>query len=143
MSDFRTLSPTMLAAPQIQPADLADAQAKDVKLVINNRPDGEDPAAPQSAEIEAAARELGMDYLYLPVTPGGIEADQVDALRGALEASRGTALAYCRSGTRSTFLWALAQAKGGATPDDIARAAARAGYDIGPVRPMMDTFAAR
>ena len=52
-------------------------------------------------------------------------------------------LGYCRSGTRSTLLWSLAQARGGVSPDSIAEAAAEAGYDVAPVRPAMDMFAAR
>ena len=61
----------------------------------------------------------------------------------ALEQAEGPILAYCRSGTRSTLLWALAAAKQGETPDAIARAAAQAGYDVGPIRPMIDMLAAR
>ena len=52
------------------------------------------------------------------------------------------ALAYCRSGTRSTLLWSLAQAKQGVDPDQIARLAGNAGYDITPVRAMVDALAA-
>ncbi len=142
MSDFRRLSPDMLASPQITPADLDDAKANDVRLVVNNRPDGEEPDAPQSAEIEAAARSHGMEYLYLPVTHSGISAAQIDALNHALENNEGATLGYCRSGTRSTMLWALARVKGGEAPDDVARAAAEAGYDLTPIRPMMDMLAA-
>jgi len=143
MTNFRRLSPTMLASPQIVPQDLREAEQKGVTLVVNNRPDGEEPDAPQSAEIESAAREHGMDYLYLPVTHSGISAAQIDSLNEALASNDGTALGYCRSGTRSTMLWALARVKAGAAPDDIAEAAAQAGYDLSSIRPMMDMLAAR
>jgi uncharacterized protein (TIGR01244 family) len=143
MAEFRRLAPDMLASPQIAPADLASARKEGVSLIVNNRPDGEEPSAPQSAEIEDAARAQGMDYLYLPIGHGGISAPQIDALAQALEGLRGTTLAYCRSGTRSTMLWALACAKGGGDPDAIARAAAEAGYDTGPIRPMMDMLASQ
>jgi uncharacterized protein (TIGR01244 family) len=52
-------------------------------------------------------------------------------------------LAYCRSGTRSTLLWALAKASGGADLDGLSRCAEGAGYDLSPVRPIMDMLAAR
>ena len=61
----------------------------------------------------------------------------------ALEQAEGPILAYCRSGTRSTFLWALASAKQGGDPDAIVRAAMQAGYDVSPIRPMIDMLAAR
>jgi uncharacterized protein (TIGR01244 family) len=143
MTDFRTLSDTMLASPQITPADLAAAKAAGVTLVINNRPDGEEPSAPQGAEIEAAAREAGLDYAAIPIGHSGFSEVQVDEMANALAGAEGSVLAYCRSGTRSTFLWSLAQAKSGASPDDIAAAAMAAGYDVSPVRPMLDMLAAR
>ncbi|MGG2357485.1 beta-lactamase hydrolase domain-containing protein, partial [Salmonella enterica] len=52
-------------------------------------------------------------------------------------------LAYCRSGTRSTLLWALTMARAGLAPDEIATAAAGAGYDVGPIRAQIDMLAAQ
>ena len=59
----------------------------------------------------------------------------------ALNGAKGKTLAYCRSGTRSTLLWSLAQAKNGLSPDEIARLAGNAGYDITPVRAMVEALA--
>lgn len=143
MSDFRKLSDTMLASPQIGLADIVEAKAVGVRLIVNNRPDGEDPFAPQGDEIAAAAAAAGLAYVAIPIGHSGFSEPQVDALIAALEANDGAALGYCRSGTRSTLLWALAQAKLGVDPETIAEAAAHAGYDIGPVRPMVDMLAAR
>ncbi len=138
MADFRPLSDTMLASPQISPDELAEAKALGVTLVINNRPDGESSDQPSGAEIESAARAAGMGYLAIPVTAAGFSQPQVEAMREALDSADGKILAFCRSGTRSTLLWSLAEASKGADPADIAAAAAKAGYDVGPVRPAMD-----
>ncbi len=142
MSDFRKLSPTMYASPQIQPEQLDEAKALGVTLVINNRPDGESPEEPQGPQIEAAARAADMDYLAIPISHTGFSEPQVAAMEQALEGADGPVLAYCRSGTRSTLLWALAQARAGQSPDDLILAAQQAGYDLSPVRPAMDMFAA-
>lgn len=142
MSDFRKLSDTMLASPQISLADIAEAKAAGVTLIVNNRPDGEDPSAPQSDQIAAAAAAEGLSYVAIPIGQSGFSEPQVDALIAALKGNEGAALGYCRSGTRSTLLWALAQAKLGMAPDEIAAAAAQAGYDIAPVRPMVDMLSA-
>lgn len=142
MQDFRTLSPTMLASPQITPDQVASAKEQGVTLIINNRPDGEEAGQPAGAEIEQAARGAGLDYLAIPVTSAGFSEPQVVAMKNALSTAAGPVLAYCRSGTRSTFLWSLAQASAGVEPDHIASAAAAAGYDIAPIRPAMDMFAA-
>ncbi|WP_321327827.1 TIGR01244 family sulfur transferase [uncultured Parasphingorhabdus sp.] len=138
---FRKINDNLSVSPQISLDDVAAAKAEGVSLIINNRPDGEDPAAPQSTDIEAAARDAGLKYIAIPITHSGFSGPQVDAMIAAL-ADGDKALAYCRSGTRSTLLWALAQAKQGVAPDEIARLAGNAGYDITPVRAMIDALAA-
>ncbi|WP_338446667.1 TIGR01244 family sulfur transferase [Pelagerythrobacter marensis] len=143
MSAFRRLSDTVFASPQIAPGDIAAAKAAGITLVVNNRPDGEADDQPSGAEIEAAAREAGLDYRAIPVGGSGFGEAQVDAMAEALDSAEGAVLAYCRSGTRSTLLWSLAQARAGGDPEEIAAAAAAAGYDIAPVRPAVDMLAAR
>ncbi|MEP4784718.1 MAG: TIGR01244 family sulfur transferase, partial [Erythrobacter sp.] len=130
MSDFRTLSDTMLASPQIGLDEVAKAAEEGVTLIVNNRPDGESPDEPQGDVIESAARAAGMEYLAIPVGHSGFSLPQVDALAEAIKATDGKVLAYCRSGTRSTLLWALARARLGDAPAEIAIAAQQAGYDI-------------
>lgn len=142
VSDFRKLSDSVLASPQIALEDIAIARDAGVTLIVNNRPDGEDPSAPQSDEIEAEAAAQGLNFVAIPIGHSGFSEPQVDQMIAALEQAEGNVLAYCRSGTRSTLLWALAQAKLGHAPDEIAAAAMAAGYDVGPVRPMMDMLAA-
>jgi len=143
MSDFRQLTENVLVSPQLALEDVAAAAALGVGLIVNNRPDGEEPSAPQGDEIAAAAAAAGMNYVAIPIGHAGFSEPQVNAMIDALEQAEGPILAYCRSGTRSTLLWALAQAKLGMAPDAIAAAAAQAGYDISPVRPMVDMLAAR
>jgi len=140
---FRRLSDTVLASPQISIPDLAEAKALGVGLVINNRPEDESDDQVPGAEIEAAARALGMDYIAIPVTHAGFSGPQVEAMAAALAGSAGKVLAYCRSGTRSTLLWALARTSEGADLDAITAQAADAGYDVSPVRPLMDMLKAR
>ncbi|MBA4045106.1 MAG: TIGR01244 family phosphatase [Erythrobacter sp.] len=143
MSDFRKLTENILVSPQITLADVTAAAADGVALIVNNRPDGEDPSAPQGDAIAAAAAAAGLNYVAIPIGHTGFSEPQVDAMIAALEQAEGPILAYCRSGTRSTLLWALAAAKQGVEPDSIARTAAQAGYDVSPIRPMIDMLAAR
>jgi uncharacterized protein (TIGR01244 family) len=142
MSDFRKLSDNVWASPQIAVDDLAEAGTLGVKLVINNRPEGESEDQTSGPEIEAAAHAAGMDYRAIPVTMQSLSQADVNSMAEALGEAPGPVLAYCRSGTRSTLLWSLAQALRGADPDAIAEAAAAAGYDISPVRAAMDALAA-
>jgi uncharacterized protein (TIGR01244 family) len=64
-------------------------------------------------------------------------------MAAALDGAKGRVLAYCRSGTRSTLLWSLAEAKGGADPDALSEIASQAGYDLTPVRPLLDMLSAQ
>nr|WP_255548053.1 TIGR01244 family sulfur transferase [Erythrobacter ani] len=137
------MTDSVLASPQIEVSDVDAAKDAGVTLIVNNRPDGEDPSAPQSDEIENAARKAGLEYIAIPIGHSGFSEPQIDQMIDALSTSDGKVLAYCRSGTRSTLLWALAQAKSGGDPEDISQSAMAAGYDVSPIRPMIDMLAAR
>lgn len=143
MSDFRKLSEDVLASPQVRSSDIESAHNLGVRMIVNNRPDGEAEDQTPGAEIEEAARAAGIDYVAIPIGQGGFGEEQVRAMARALANAEGTVLAYCRTGTRSTLLWALAQAAGGADTGKVAAAAAAAGYDVTPVRPAMEMLSAR
>jgi uncharacterized protein (TIGR01244 family) len=131
MTDFRSVTETFSVSPQVSTADIAAAAAEGFKLVINNRPDGEAPGQATGAEIEAAVRAAGMDYLAVPVV-GRPSPAQVAAVREAVAGAKGKVLAYCRSGTRSINTWAMGQA-GAVDRDRLLRLGAAAGYDLGAV----------
>ena len=139
---LRKIDDTIFVSPQIGPGDLAQAAALGVRSVINNRPDEEEPGQPEGAAIGAAAEVAGLAYAAIPVTHAGFSHAQVDAMVQALERADGPVLAYCKSGTRSTFLWALARAKMGEHPAVLVQKAEAAGYDLRPMRPMLDALAA-
>jgi uncharacterized protein (TIGR01244 family) len=128
MTDFRTVTEAFSVSPQISAADVAAAAAQGFTLIINNRPDGEAPGQPTGAEIEAAARAAGLDYLAAPVV-GRPSPAQVEAVRAAAAGAKGKVLAYCRSGTRSINTWAMGQAAE-VDRDRLLRLGASAGYDL-------------
>ena len=138
----RQLDSMTMVSGQIQPADIAELKGAGVTMIVNNRPDGEAPDQVPGAEIAQAASQSGLDYVAIPVDHSGFSEAQVAAMREALDrAGESRLLAYCRSGTRSTLLWALARASMGDDPEALTGAAAGAGYDVGPVRPAMDALA--
>jgi len=143
MSDFRPLDERFSASPQISEADVAEARSRGFAMIVNNRPEHESGDQTSGAEIEAAARAAGLDYRAIPITHSGFSETQVDALVEAMQSAKGPVLAYCRSGTRSTLLWALAQARQGVAHETIAAQAHEAGYDVTPVSPLIDMLLAR
>lgn len=135
---FRQITDTVFASPQIGTEAIAEAKAMGIVRIVNNRPEGESDDQTPGEVIEAEARAAGIDYVAIPVGHGGFSQAQVDAMAEALGSADGPVLAYCRSGTRSTLLWALARAKAGDNPAVIASKAAAAGYDVSPIRQLIN-----
>jgi uncharacterized protein (TIGR01244 family) len=132
MSDFRRVTADFSTAPQISVADVAEAARQGFKTIINNRPDGEAPGQPTSAELEAAATAEGLAYVHVPVV-GGPTPTQVETVHRIVEQADRPILAFCRSGTRSIVTWALGQAQAGASRAELVEQARNAGYDLSGV----------
>lgn len=129
----RQLDERTLVSGQIAPADVASLAAQGVTMLVNNRPDGEEPGQPLSADIEAAAEAAGIDYRFVPIIRGIGPAD-IETMQGAVRgAGEGKLLAFCRSGTRSALALALACRAEGASREQVEQKLARAGIDSGPI----------
>ena len=128
---LRRLSPTVSVSPQLSPDSLQALADSGVARIISNRPDGEDPGQPSAVAMEAAAREVGLAFDWIPISglPGPA---QVAAVADLLADGAQTVL-FCRSGMRSAAAWAMAERLLGADPADLREAAAAAGYDLGRV----------
>ena len=130
MADIRKVTDDFSVSPQITPQEAAAAAGQGFTLLINNRPDGEVPGQPLSAEIEAAARGAGADYVHIPFI-GRPSPEEAAAVLAAAEAAKGPVLAFCRSGTRSITAWAMGQALAGRqSREALIALGAGAGYDL-------------
>jgi sulfide:quinone oxidoreductase len=129
MTPPKPLSPTLSASPQLDPAGIPALAAAGFRAIIGNRFDGEEPGQPSWSAIEAAARGAGLQARHVPVKAGSIGEADVARFRAALEELPGPVLAFCRTGTRSAMLWALAN-KGQVPSDELIRTAGEAGFDI-------------
>lgn len=133
MTDFRRVTDRFSVSPQITPADVSRAAAEGFALIVNNRPEGEEPGQPSGAAIEAAAKAAGMDYVAVPVR-GMPSPEQAEAVCEAVASARGPVLGFCRSGTRSIVSWALGTARRGErSAEELVRLCGQAGYDVGPM----------
>jgi uncharacterized protein (TIGR01244 family) len=133
--DIRRITPAYAVTAQIAPEDIPEVAAAGFKTVICNRPDSEVPMELSSEVIRIAAEAAGLNFVDNQVTHQTMTPDRVEAQAKALE--RGPALAYCASGRRSVVLWALDQA-GRMPAEEIVSTAARAGYDVSPLRPRLE-----
>ncbi|MCW7537580.1 TIGR01244 family sulfur transferase [Aquabacterium sp. A7-Y] len=106
---IQPLSPELCVAPQLAPAAMQQAAEAGFRSVINNRPDHEGgPDQPTSAEMEAAARAAGLDYVHLPVSPSVQTPEQIARFAELLQTLPKPVLAFCRSGGRCTRLFQAA-----------------------------------
>ncbi|MBL0947407.1 TIGR01244 family sulfur transferase [Brevundimonas sp.] len=129
----RKLDETLTTSPQIHPDELEAIAAAGFRAVISNRPDGEEPGQPSAAEMKAAAEAHGLEFRHIPVTVGAIGPDAIQAMAEALDTLPGPIFGFCRSGTRTAMLWALARAPA-SDPDTLIAAARDAGYDLSGLR---------
>ena len=129
MADIRKVTDGLAVAPQLLPRDMATAAALGYRLVINNRPEGEQPGQPTAATIQAAAEAAGLGYRHIPII-GRATPDQLQQIEALLAEATGPVLAFCRSGTRSITAWATIRALAGDDRVRLAELARNAGYDL-------------
>jgi uncharacterized protein (TIGR01244 family) len=130
---IRQLDDKTMVSGQISPDQVAALAQAGVTMLVNNRPDGEEPGQPLASDIENAAATAGVDYRFIPIIRG-IGPSDVEAMQEVLrQAEGGKLLAFCRSGTRSALAIALARRSDGAGPDEIIDYLTAAGFDPGPI----------
>ena len=135
--DIRPLDEALSASPQIAPTDLPAIAAQGFRSVMSNRPNGEEPGQPSAEDLRQAAEAAGLAFAHVPVVGGAISDQDVADFREALANLPQPVFGFCRTGTRTTTLWALANA-GAQTPENLIARAKSAGYDLGALRPRLE-----
>lgn len=127
--DLRKITDNFSVSPQIAPGDLPAIRDAGFSAILCNRPDAEEAGQPEAAAIEAAAREAGLAFRWVPIVSGHVTDADFAAFDAALAELPAPVVAYCRSGTRCATMWSIGQI--GQRPDDeIVTAVAGAGYDV-------------
>ena len=130
---IRQLDDKVMVSGQVAPHEVAGLAEQGVTMLVNNRPDGEDPDQPLAGDIEEAAAQAGIAYRFVPIVRGIGPAD-VEEMQKALRATeQGKLLAFCRSGTRSALAVALAKREEGASSEEVVEQLNQAGFDHGPI----------
>lgn len=130
---IRQLDDKTLVSGQIAPEEVAALAAQGVTVLVNNRPDGEEPGQPLASDIEAAAKEAGIAYHFIPIARGIGPAD-VECMQEALrDVGDGKMFAFCRSGNRSSLTWALAMRAEGMAREEVEQRLREAGVDAAPI----------
>jgi sulfide:quinone oxidoreductase len=128
-----TLNDTLTVSAQVQPLDLEQLRDKGVTTLVCNRPDGESQDQPSIAELTQAAEKYGIDVIAMPFRSGEQTAEQVTEFAELLSSAQAAGKkihAYCRTGNRSTCLWAAASVGNGASVEQVLAAAKDCGFDV-------------
>ncbi|MGI9288857.1 MAG: TIGR01244 family sulfur transferase [Pseudomonadales bacterium] len=140
--EIKKISPFLHVSSQLSVEDIGIAAAQGIKSIINNRPDGEAEDQPASSDLKAAAQRHSLGYQHIPVISGKLSDENVAQFTAAMAALQGPVLAFCRTGTRSTTLWALSEAPR-LDVDAILSTAHGIGYDLKELRPRLEKAAAQ
>ncbi|PZQ12398.1 MAG: TIGR01244 family phosphatase [Ancylobacter novellus] len=127
--EAKKITEDLSVSPQLSVADVAQARAAGFRSIMINRPDGEEADQPSHSAIETAARDAGMSVAYVPVAPGKYGSGTIETFQRELAVLPKPTVGYCKTGTRTTTLWALAET-GGRPEDEIIGIAKAAGYDV-------------
>lgn len=127
--DIKRISPLLSVSAQIQATDMQHLADQGFRTIINNRPDHEIDEQPLAADLAAEAARHGMTFVDVPVRSGAITEQNATDFSAQLNTAEGPILAFCRTGTRSTTLWALHEARH-MQADAIIDFAASIGYDL-------------
>ncbi len=127
--DIKALTTNISISPQVLVNEMEAVAQAGFKAIICNRPDGEGPDQPSFKEIEAAAEHYGLQARYLPAETGKVSDQDGRTFGQLLHSLPSPILAYCRTGMRSTTMWALSQA--GTMPlPQILEAGQKIGFDL-------------
>jgi uncharacterized protein (TIGR01244 family) len=130
---IRQLDDKVMVSGQLAPHEVAGLAEQGVTVLVNNRPDGEEPGQPLAGDIEQAAGAAGISYHFVPIIRGIGPADVEEMQKALRDAEGGKLLAFCRSGTRSALAVSLAKREEGASAEEVQQSLVQAGFDPGPI----------
>ncbi len=139
--NMKKITPRVFVSEQITTTDIGVASAQGIKTIINNRPDNEAQGQPKTADLAAAAAELGMQFIDLPVVAGKVTDEHIEQFEGIYSDVQAPVLMFCRTGTRSIMLWALNEAKT-LDVDVVLATTSEGGYDLSAMRARLVSRAA-
>ena len=130
--DIKKIDDDISVSGQVNASDVAAIAEAGFKSILCNRPDGEGLLQPAYDEIEGAAKEAGLEFIYQPVSSKGIQDENISDFATNYDTLPKPVLAFCRTGTRCTVLWSLTQAGKRDVPEILSMTAA-AGYDMSAI----------
>ena len=130
MPALMNLAPGLTAAGALSREDIEALATSGVKTIINNRPDNEDAGQLSADEARKLCAAHGIAYHHIPFVNATLTKAEIDAFEKVLMSGSHPMVAHCRSGTRSTMVWALTRMRQGDDPAALVALGAKNGVDI-------------
>lgn len=92
---------------QITLEDIQTLANMEVKTLICNRPEGEEPNQLTSQQLNEETSKHGIKFIHIPSPGREIPAESLSLFIETFTKSEGKIHAYCRTGTRSSIFWGL------------------------------------
>ena len=142
---MQKLDENFYIAGQLVAEDFSKAKELSFTIIINNRPDGEEPGILSVSEAKQLASDFNIEYLHLPMANGQpLPEDLIPSMQLALQQVKdknGKILAHCRTGTRSSFLWGIIQLlEGNKTSDEVIAISSAAGINLTGFTPILKSI---
>ena len=118
-----------VVSDQIIEEDIVKLKEAGFKTIFCNRPDNEEQNQITVKSIQDKTIECGLNFIHQPVIGGQITQVDVDQFGEYFDASEKPIFAYCRTGTRSSMLWALSES-GKRSVEEILSLTSKAGYNL-------------
>lgn len=109
----RAVNSALRAGAQITTRDIPDLARQGFSRIVNLRPDDEEAGQLSHEEAERIARDVGLDYRYIPVSVATITQADIEAFEAAVSGDAGRVYAHCRSGTRVLLLHLIGEVSAG------------------------------
>tara|TARA_B100001027_G_C15989099_1_gene207498 strand:+ start:94 stop:516 length:423 start_codon:yes stop_codon:yes gene_type:complete len=126
------------ASHQIQAKDIAQLKQEKFEYILCNRPDNEEQDQPSVEMIKSECLTNDIEFLHLPISPGDFNLEVIMETEKVLKTSKKT-LAYCRTGSRSTMLWAFAKIKD-LEVDQVLKITDQSGYNFQHLKELLETY---
>ncbi len=114
---------------QITENDINLLKEKGFKTIFCNRPDHEEQNQSDAKNIQKMAASHGIKFIHQPVVGTEISLADVDDFSAHYNNAEKPILAYCKTGTRCSMLWALSESSNRPI-DEILNLTTSAGYDL-------------
>ena len=114
---------------QISLDDVAQLAVDGIEILVCNRPDGEADGQLPYVEIQGVAEVHAIQVSHIPFSGGQLSPNHVNEFKSLLSSGKRVHM-YCRTGNRSTQLWAAAHIQLGMDEQEVIATAKNAGFEI-------------